>query len=406
MQRAALILRQALQAEKSETDLKGLSRSKHVSPLHLDLAMTLHNTVALVEDEGRLAEAASMAEEAYGLRKVAFGSAPHEDLAASLGCLGRVRMQQRRFTEADSTLRRAIAIFTQVNRDSSMQATQSDASIVLNDLGVLLHKQGHYDESIAAHETALQVREKLSVGSVVESLLNMAVVLEDAGAFQKALSLADQIISQHAVSLGRTHRTVSMASHLAGRCSHQLGHSQKAAWYHERQSAACIATLGQSMGNLNCPESLVALAGQRWPGMQEAAKAAQLLRWSLSMYGSCDAKGNPLAAATTCGLLAQVLHATAQSSEDLQEASSLLQSAITTRQKHRANVVDMKIGKEEIFEQGLLAAVLFAQGQVPAALELLEQIRAIQQLSLPESASELALTEERIRTVKEFQQSL
>merc|ERR1711862_933726 len=100
-----------------------------------------------------------------------------------------------------------------------------------------------------------------------------------------------------------------------------------------RQSAVCIAALDQSV---DCPESLLALAGQRWPGMQESSKAIWLLRWALLIYNASGSrKVNPFAVATTHGLLAQVLHGTVKSREDLEEAASLLRSATAIREKQR-----------------------------------------------------------------------
>jgi serine/threonine protein kinase/tetratricopeptide (TPR) repeat protein len=117
---------------------------------------------------------------------------------------------------------------------------------LLNNLGILLHRQKKLDEALTAHRKVLAVREKLlrrDHPDVALTLGNIAIVLDDLGRLEEALSSLDRATAIVQKELGADHP--ELARHLSnrGEILNKLGRHQEATSSFERSLKIARAEL-------------------------------------------------------------------------------------------------------------------------------------------------------------------
>src|ERR1700758_4764540 len=101
----------------------------------------LSEQVVQLQEQGKISEAMPIAQQAVNAAQSAYGPADRH-LALSLNVLGVLLTDQEKFAEAETSLQRALAIFTKTTG-----AESADAATVLANLGNLSRLEGHYPDA-------------------------------------------------------------------------------------------------------------------------------------------------------------------------------------------------------------------------------------------------------------------
>ncbi len=150
-------------------------------------------------------EAELRAREALRIRENLFGSeGPHADLATSLNTLGWILYQRTSLDEAETLLRRAVAMRRQLFPSGHELLARS-----LNDLGVVREAASDPAEAEALYRESLDMRIAL-VGEnhrgVAVTLSNLAVVLFRQGQTDEAVQMAQRALETFRSVLGEDHQ--------------------------------------------------------------------------------------------------------------------------------------------------------------------------------------------------------
>ncbi len=157
--------------------------------------------------------------------------APTEQRANLLRGLGQVRRSAGRFSDAEDLYLEVLSVVEDPGFDAPGRPAQLLVNGVRNDLGLLLQKQGRYDEAASVLEEVVSAdRNLLEAGDVrlATSLNNLALVRRRQGERQEALSLFREALSLLVASYGEQHVHVAAVLESLGSLE-QLGGNYDAA---------------------------------------------------------------------------------------------------------------------------------------------------------------------------------
>jgi tetratricopeptide (TPR) repeat protein len=141
--------------------------------------------------------------------------------------IGRTLLRLDRFPEAERHLSRALTIRVQTSGDNSPAALE-----VRHELGLLLHRQGRHEEAVASHRHVLALRRQVlgrDDPAVFQSLNALAASLSvDAGNFDEATALYQEVIERGSRALGEEHALVLEAKSGLSQIAYELGHWDEA----------------------------------------------------------------------------------------------------------------------------------------------------------------------------------
>jgi tetratricopeptide (TPR) repeat protein len=157
---------------------------------------------------GKYAEAETVAQEAFTLRREALGP-QHADVASSLDDLGSMIMVQGDIGRAEPLMREALAI-----RRAVLPPNDPQIAVGLNNLAYLLWRKGELDEGESMYREALGI-DRHTLGDshpeIPTRLLNLAVLLRDRGRPGAAEPLAAEALDIRRRVLGVEHPDVANA---------------------------------------------------------------------------------------------------------------------------------------------------------------------------------------------------
>ncbi len=155
---------------------------------------------------------------------------PASDLAASLGELADLYLDQARYADAEQALREAMPLVDEADREGRLQLAGS-----LTDLGSVYRRQGRYDEADPLYRQALDIRlSELGPRSpvVADSYNSLAILGWNRGRFDEAERLYLQALAIWEGAYGEDHADVAKGlNNLALLYHHQKRHREAQRMY-------------------------------------------------------------------------------------------------------------------------------------------------------------------------------
>ena len=152
----------------------------------------LSEQVVKLQDQGRIAEAVPLAQQAVRTAEATYGPADRH-LGLSLNVLGVLLTDQEKFADAETSLQHALAIMNKVSGTESR-----DAATVMDNLGNLYRLEARYSEAEKLTQQALQIHAKVSGPddrSVAVDAANLALIYSTEGKYADAEPLYQRAIS-------------------------------------------------------------------------------------------------------------------------------------------------------------------------------------------------------------------
>jgi tetratricopeptide (TPR) repeat protein len=216
--------------DDAEKDYQEAIRLESAKPKDRDsraeLATTLHGYGVLLAAKGRYAEAAAKFREALALQQALYGKA-NPDVARTLKDLARAVADGGDLNAAIPLMRSAVEM------QQTLRGTEPhpDTAEVLNDLAMLLWRQGDYDgtekyinESLAMYRRLLGEKHIY----IADGLENLASTLQDKGDLARAEAICRQALGMFRELLGDTHPKVALTLHNLASLQYDRGHTQDA----------------------------------------------------------------------------------------------------------------------------------------------------------------------------------
>ncbi|NEQ38166.1 MAG: tetratricopeptide repeat protein, partial [Okeania sp. SIO3I5] len=169
-------------------------------------AERLFQQVVELYQQGKYAEAISLAEKVLAIRKKVLGD-NHPDVAESINNLAVLYLSQGRYTEAEPLYQESLAIMKEKLGDNHPNVATS-----LNNLAELYRLQGRYTEAEPLYQESLAItKEKLGDNhpSVATSLNNLAALYLLQGRYTEAESLYQESLAIMKEKLGDNHPSVA-----------------------------------------------------------------------------------------------------------------------------------------------------------------------------------------------------
>jgi CHAT domain-containing protein/Tfp pilus assembly protein PilF len=167
----------------------------------------LNQQVVSLHQQGKLAEAVPLAEEALRVAEASFG-AEDPAVAASLNNLALLYKEQGRYAEAEPLYQRNLSLL-----EKYLGPEHPAVAKALNNLAAVYQEEGKPAEAERLYQRALAIREK-ALGpehpDVASSLNNLAAVYEDEGRYGEAEPLYQRALSIHEKALGPEHVDVAI----------------------------------------------------------------------------------------------------------------------------------------------------------------------------------------------------
>jgi tetratricopeptide (TPR) repeat protein len=192
---AAALWSQSKLAEAESAYRQALEiQRKSLGAEHPDIATSLNNLGTVLWSQGKLAESEAIQREALAMyRKLAGDESPetrervdkgvHTEVATSLNNLALVLWRQGKLDEAETMFRESLALKRKLKVD------HQDLAAVINNLAFVLWKKGQLPEAEALNREALEMRKKVlgnDSPDVAASLDNLGGVLRDANRLPEA----------------------------------------------------------------------------------------------------------------------------------------------------------------------------------------------------------------------------
>ena len=242
-----------------------------------------YTQAAQLFEQGRLREAAEMAEELSRIAETAFGPR-NIHVADSLLLLGKIADAQQRHARASQSYEQAADILT----ESGEQAQQAELIEVLVLLARCYRDQGKLDRAGLLYERMLLIKKSQAGGSpleLVDALLLVAEFYLETGQAKRAEALYEQARALQQQVYGNDHPSVAETLVLLAQAAMVQQQIDKASALLERALAIQERTLGVSHAKVG--ETLVSLAKARaLEGRNEEAKTlnerADLIRHGAS----------------------------------------------------------------------------------------------------------------------------
>lgn len=180
-----------------------------------NLAANLHNLSMLLEDNGNLAEAEPLIEEALRMAEALHGPT-HPYVAFSLNSIAALHQKQERYAEAEAEFQRALAI-----GEATMGPTHPFAATVQYNLGKLWFAQQRYAEATTQYRKALDLRRQSlppdhpdiaeSLEELGRSLLALNQPVEAEAALRESLALREKTQGPDHPETARTRSALEQA---------------------------------------------------------------------------------------------------------------------------------------------------------------------------------------------------
>lgn len=173
----------------------------------IDLAATLHGLGTLQEQEGRFTDAEHTLREALAKQKKLYGDA-HGDIARTLKDIARVMADAGSLNDAIPVMRSAL----DMQRKLRGPEPHPDTAESLNDLALLLEQHGDYDEAEARLRESIDMNRRL-LGTkhpeIATGLCNLASVQVDKGNLAQAEATYHEALAMRQELLGSTHPDIA-----------------------------------------------------------------------------------------------------------------------------------------------------------------------------------------------------
>lgn len=213
----SILLRHDLRAGRGETvdDLAAeVGRALSVAESDVTKGLAVHRLGRLATEQGNLAAAANLLQQAEAYAASAFGEG-HVEHAAALQDLGAVLASAGRFEEAESALRRAVEYGESLMGSGALSGPTFGTW--LGNLATVLTTRGRMGDAEAMLRRALDLVEvEATKGPAYGALLkDLADVVAARGADEEAEVLAGKAVAAFEAALGPTHPmlAVALASH-------------------------------------------------------------------------------------------------------------------------------------------------------------------------------------------------
>ena len=190
-------------------------------PSFLELwASILYKAAWYARGTGRLQKAYQMDSAALETRTTILG-AEHPDTLNSINNLGVLLERQGKYNEAEALHRRALEA-----TETILGAKHQDTLISVNNLGSVLERQGKYNEAEALHRRALEARETILGAKHQDTLKgvnSLATVLEQRGKYNEAEALYQRSLEEQKRVFGSDHvETIITMGNLAKIYGYQM----------------------------------------------------------------------------------------------------------------------------------------------------------------------------------------
>jgi tetratricopeptide (TPR) repeat protein len=159
----------------------------------------LNAQAAQLQEQGKYAEAAPVAEQAVHVAEATFGPA-HPITSAALSRLGTIYMDMGRYADAEGIFRRALNI-----NEKALGPANAEVAADLANLGELYRRMGRYAEAEPLLLRSISIGEKLPNSenpAFATDLGNLAVLYEDQGRYREAEPFAQRSLAMDEKVLG------------------------------------------------------------------------------------------------------------------------------------------------------------------------------------------------------------
>jgi eukaryotic-like serine/threonine-protein kinase len=208
----ALVLYSQGKAAEAETlgQEAVLIRRKLLGPDHPDVAESLGGLAAALWSQSKLAEAESAYRQALEIQRKSLGT-EHPDIATSLNNLGTVLWSQGKLAESEAIQREALAMYRKLAGDESPETRErvdkgvhTEVATSLNNLALVLWRQGKLDEAETMFRESLALKRKLKVDhqDLAAVINNLAFVLWKKGQLPEAEALNREALEMRKKVLG------------------------------------------------------------------------------------------------------------------------------------------------------------------------------------------------------------
>lgn len=209
----SILLRHDLQAARGASidDLAGeVGRALAAAESDATRGLALHRLGRLATEQGNVAAAAGLLEQAEGYAARAFGEG-HAEHAAALQDWGAVLASLGRFEEAEQVLGRALAHGETLHASGALE--EATLGTWLGNLATVLVARGRVDEAEAMLRRALGMLEgHAAAGPAYGALLkDLSDVVAARGALEEAEVLAGKAVAAFEAALGPTHPMLATA---------------------------------------------------------------------------------------------------------------------------------------------------------------------------------------------------
>lgn len=280
----------------------------------------------LLVNLNQLEKAETYAEDAVNLRR-AMRAGPRGHLATALNTLGRVRLFQGKFSEAESLYRESLAI-----RETLYPEASVEVAVALNDLSVMLNyadSQANLQEVLELDQRVLEIYLQLFGEDSIQasqSYNNIAATLlyrEEPGDLEQAATLFERALRVRQRVLGEEHaNTLNTMSNLAN-VLHDLGDHDRAARLFEGALEGTRAAVGATHTRVG--DVLYGYAKLQ-VDMGNLERAEQSLVESVSIYRAGFPEDHPFVADTLLelGKVQLLRSAWRRAIDTLEDAENLL----------------------------------------------------------------------------------
>lgn len=348
-------------------------REKVLGPEHYATFISLNNIASMHQTRNDWAAAQPYAERALAAREATLG-VDHPDLVMPLSRLALIRQTLADYDGAQGLLERALAINNKAFGPDHPQTAQS-----IRYLGYLLGARGDHAAARPLHERDLATQEKSGTEQdVLAALRALARAVEFLGDREALRSLNERAIAYTERVFGPEHPETASCLTRAAMALTTEGAYPEARALLERALEICEKTRGRE--HLETAFAVTCLA-QVYHGQGDYESARPLFERALEIREKVQGPRNPAIAPAIHDLA--VVYAEV---DDLASARRFYERALAIR----ATLADADNDRVFAFILKGLGSVLYKQGEVDAAIPLLERALAIRERVLGEEHPEVA----------------
>jgi tetratricopeptide (TPR) repeat protein len=253
--RAAVLDRQGKYAEAKQSYEEAIAlQEQFLGPEHPGIASALNNLANAVQSMGDVEAARVLHERSLEIRERALGPG-HPDVASSLNNIGIDYIRTGSYADARQPLERALGIF-----EAALGPNHPRVSNTLNSLGMVEEYAGQTDRARAHYERALRITEQ-ALGAehpdLMVSLSNLGELHRSGGdhetaksLFLRALAIAENAHGPDHPAVAKALGNVGMVHEAAGEFDQAIEHYQRALPLMEKALGASHPVLAANYCNL------------------------------------------------------------------------------------------------------------------------------------------------------------